>query len=64
MCMGMEKNGEGLLIFVVGNSRSGTTMLRRVLGNHLQIYMFDELDFFEQQVNAVTVLNRPTWNEE
>lgn len=36
------------VIFIVGNSRSGTTMMRRVLGNHPQIYMLEELHFFEQ----------------
>ncbi len=36
------------IIFIVGNSRSGTTMMRRVLGNHTQIYMLEELHFFEQ----------------
>ncbi len=36
------------IIFIVGNSRSGTTMLRRVLGNHPEIYMLEELHFFEQ----------------
>ncbi len=36
------------IIFIVGNSRSGTTMMRRVLGNHPDIYMLEELHFFEQ----------------
>lgn len=36
------------VIFIVGNSRSGTTMMRRVLGNHPHIYMLEELHFFEQ----------------
>ncbi len=36
------------IIFIVGNSRSGTTMMRRVLGNHAEIYMLEELHFFEQ----------------
>ena len=36
------------IIFIVGNSRSGTTMMRRVLGNHSNIYMLEELHFFEQ----------------
>ena len=38
----------GTIIFIVGNSRSGTTMMRRVLGNHPEIYMLEELHFFEQ----------------
>lgn len=36
------------IIFIVGNSRSGTTMMRRVLGNNPHIYMLEELHFFEQ----------------
>ncbi len=36
------------VIFVVGSSRSGTTMLGRVLGRHRQVFTFNELHFFEQ----------------
>ncbi|HNV98392.1 MAG TPA: sulfotransferase [Chitinophagales bacterium] len=36
------------IIFIVGNSRSGTTMMRRVLGNHPDVFMLEELHFFEQ----------------
>lgn len=35
--------------FVAGNSRSGTTMMGRILGNHSSIFTFPELHFFEQQ---------------
>ncbi|MBF90723.1 MAG: hypothetical protein CMP75_03055 [Flavobacteriales bacterium] len=35
-------------IFIVGYSRSGTTMLSRVLGKADNIYSFNELHFFEQ----------------
>jgi omega-hydroxy-beta-dihydromenaquinone-9 sulfotransferase len=38
----------GRLIFVVGNSRSGTTMMGRVLGGHADVFTFNELHFFEQ----------------
>lgn len=47
------------MIFVVGNSRSGTTMLGRILGQHSDIYTFEELHFFENLVNEAEVLNRP-----
>lgn len=39
------------VLFIVGNSRSGTTMLSRILGNHSLIHSFNELHFFEQQIN-------------
>ncbi len=35
-------------VFVVGASRSGTTMLGRMLGKHSAIHTFKELHFFEQ----------------
>ena len=33
-------------IFIVGSSRSGTTMLSRILGNHSDIFTFKEIHFF------------------
>jgi len=36
------------IFFVVGNSRSGTTMMGRILGLHPAIFTFHELHFFEQ----------------
>ena len=33
-------------IFIVGSSRSGTTMMGRILGNHKDIFTFNELHFF------------------
>ena len=36
------------MIFIVGNSRSGTTMMGRILGKHPDIYTFGELHFFGQ----------------
>ncbi len=34
------------IIFIVGNSRSGTTMMGRILGNNPDIFTFGELHFF------------------
>ncbi len=51
-------------IFIVGNSRSGTTMLGRVLGNHSKVHTFGELHFFEHQVDAVTVEGGYSWPKE
>jgi hypothetical protein len=36
------------IILVVGNSRSGTTMMGRVFGNHPLVFTFNELHFFEE----------------
>jgi hypothetical protein len=41
-------------IFVVGNSRSGTTMMGRILGGHPSVFTFNELHFFEQLWNPRT----------
>lgn len=38
------------MIFIVGNSRSGTTMLGRAFGLHSQVHTFKELQFFENVV--------------
>lgn len=34
--------------FIVGNSRSGTTMMLRMLNNHPKVFVLNELHFFEQ----------------
>lgn len=36
------------IIFVVGSSRSGTTMMGRIVGSHPDVFTFHELHFFEQ----------------
>jgi len=58
------------IIFIVGNSRSGTTMLSRVIGTSLNVHAFQEIHFFEwlvapQDINkaiskdaAVILLNK------
>ncbi len=35
-------------IYIVGNSRSGTTMMSRILGRHDLVFSFNELHFFGQ----------------
>lgn len=35
-------------LYVVGSSRSGTTMVGRILGRHPRVHTFGELHFFEQ----------------
>ncbi len=52
------------MIFVVGNSRSGTTMLGRVLGKHTDVFTFGEIHFFEQMASAQDVAERPDWDED
>lgn len=47
------------MIFIVGNSRSGTTMLGRVLGKHSKVYTFEELHFFERLVDSAAARERP-----
>lgn len=37
-------------IFIVGNSRSGTTMLGRILGLHGNVHTFEELHFFDHKM--------------
>ena len=39
---------EQKVIFVVGNSRSGTTMLSQILGRSVEVYSLLELHFFEE----------------
>jgi len=48
VCAEMTDRGRERMIFVVGNSRSGTTMMGRILGAHPSVYTFGELHFFEQ----------------
>jgi omega-hydroxy-beta-dihydromenaquinone-9 sulfotransferase len=49
------------IIFVIGNSRSGTTMLSRILGRSTDAFTFNELHFFEeiwQTVSPPPVISR------
>jgi hypothetical protein len=36
------------IVFIVGNSRSGTTMMMRMMNNHSQVHSINEPHFFEQ----------------
>lgn len=35
-------------VFIVGSSRSGTTMMSRILGRHPRVHAFNELHFFDE----------------
>ena len=41
-------------IFIVGSSRTGTTMMARILNNHSTIYTFKELHFFGTLWSAIS----------
>lgn len=50
------------IIFIVGASRSGTTMLSRILGQHSQIFALNELHVFGDLIYSESLykpLNRP-----
>ena len=36
------------MIFIAGNSRSGTTLMGRILANHSQVFTFSEMHFLEE----------------
>src|SRR4030065_1853768 len=44
----MVRENQAGPVFVIGNSRSGTTMTAQILGRHPQIFAFSELHFFEE----------------
>lgn len=39
------------MIFIIGNSRSGTKLVGEILNNHSEIFTFTELHYFEQLVD-------------
>ena len=45
------------MLFVVGNSRSGTTMMGRIVGNHPAVFTFGELHFFGQLWSPAVSVN-------
>ena len=59
----MSRTTDPKIIFIVGNSRSGTTMLGRILGNHPDVNTFEELHFFEYWVDAESIRLRTPWHE-
>jgi len=59
-----SKGKVGKIIFIVGNSRSGTTMLNRVFSRHSQVYGFNELHFFEREVDIYSTDENALWNQE
>ena len=40
------------IIFIVGNSRSGTTMMSRIIGKNRDVHTFQEIHFFEWMVSS------------
>jgi len=50
-------------IFITGNSRSGTTMMSRILGNHKEVFSFQELHFFDEQLPREGFNNTPRKEE-
>lgn len=51
------------MIFVVGNSRSGTTLIGRVIGAAGAVHTFEELHFFETLVSDADARTRPHMSE-
>lgn len=51
------------IVFVVGNSRSGTTLLGRILGLNSHIYTFNELHFFEGLVSPDALSSNVALND-
>lgn len=51
-------------IFIVGNSRSGTTMLGRILGLHGKVHTLEELHFFDHKIFSALSSSRGLEGEE
>lgn len=47
------------MIFIVGSSRSGTTMVGRIMGKNPEVHTFGELHFFENLIESEDVRTRP-----
>jgi omega-hydroxy-beta-dihydromenaquinone-9 sulfotransferase len=50
------------IVFVVGNSRSGTTLISRILGRNDQVCLFSELHYYEQWVSESDLESNTTWD--
>lgn len=50
-------NNTAEMIFIVGNSRSGTTMLSRILGGNPSVYSLNELHFIENLISPEQINN-------
>ena len=50
----MSDSGANKMIFVVGNSRSGTTLMGNILGNGPEIFTFEELHFFDHLLSSTS----------
>lgn len=50
-------------IFIVGNSRSGTTMLGSMLGLHGKVHTFEELHFFDHRIFSALSSSRDPGGE-
>lgn len=49
------------MIFIAGNSRSGTTLMGRILGKHQDVFTFNELHFLEEiwmPVNNYAIMSK------
>ncbi len=44
----MDALSPKLIIFIVGNSRSGTTLMARILNRHSDMYILNETHFMEE----------------
>src|SRR6056297_2525949 len=44
----IELNSDEPVVFIVGNSRSGTTMMMRIMNNHSMVHSINEPHFFEK----------------
>ena len=51
------------MIFITGNSRSGTTIMGLFLGNHERIFTFHEIHFFEQLVDEKNLQRKITLSD-